>query len=315
MKINTSFYAIYKNPNNNLKQPVKKSALSFKSRDLMCLPEADVLKKVRESIVPENFLGQGTEAEVYKIKNSDYCVRIPYLANTINKFNFSKELSQIDKINHIVAKLGFGVSIMKYFEGVIPKRYMSNNHDRYNLQKKIAEMPVESYSGLLHQIAEAIDNEMLFDYSGGNLIVDTQNQKLTAIDFYGMADNPKPVRPLCEMYQVLTCYGAEEKTGKKIFDKIVDAALEEFKPNNIPCMDAALFDFVDLVMRRNCDNKEHKKGNINDYIDRFFALKDNITKNVNELKQLKKTEIINKTMSKVLENKIAECEMLIKKIH
>ena len=204
-----------------LKYQPKPGGVCFKSRDLLELSEKDVLNKIRDSVKPENFLGQGTEAEVYRITNSDYCVRIPYLAHDISRFNYSKEITPIDKVNHIVAKLGFGASIMKYFDGVIPKWYMSNNHERYKFQEKISEMPIESYSGLLHQIADAIDNEMLFDFSPGNLIVDTENKKLTAIDFYSISDNPKPIKPLTEMYSVLTCYGSLEKSGKKIFDNII----------------------------------------------------------------------------------------------
>ena len=204
----------------------------------------------------------------------------------------------------MVAKLGFGASVMKYFEGIVPKWYVNNSRNRYNLQEKIADMPVRSYSELLHQIADAVDNEMIFDFSGGNLIVDTEKQKLTAIDFYGITDNPRPIRPLSEMYSVLTSYGSEEKTGKKIFDKIVDAGLEEFKPNKIPCMDVALFDFLELSLKRmgNAFTPDGEK------------LKSIIMYNGDLLKDLKKREITDKSISKLLEKQLKIFKSLLRKV-
>lgn len=302
----------YRQNNNKYIYAQRSSCVCFKGHDFLDSPEHEIYNKIKASIVSENFLGQGTYAQVYRIKDTDYCVRIPHLANDIYKF-YSKELSPADKVNHIVARMGFGVSIMKYFEGIIPKRYMHNSNDRYKLQKDISEMPIKSYSELLYQIANAIDNEMLFDYSPGNLIVDTKNKKLTAIDFYPISENLRQIRPLSEMYSVLTCYGSMEKTGKKIFDNIIDAGLEEFKPNKIPCMDVELFDFIELVRKRNCDNS-YRQGSISDNINKFNRLMYSIVENIKKLKQLKKTEITNKTVSGDLEKTIHHFRQLTQKI-
>ena len=287
----------------------------FKSKNLLNMPQQELLSEVKASIKPENFIGQGTEAEVYRIQDTDYCVRIPYEALEINQFRFSKDITPIDKINHVIARLGYGASIIKYFEGITPKRYMSNNHDRYLFQEQIANMPVKSYSELLHQITKAIDNGLLFDFSPGNLIVDTKNQKLTAIDFIGISDNPRKIRPLCEMYSVLTSYGSLEKTGKKIFDKIVDAGLEEFKPEVIPCMDIKLFDFIELVLKRNSDNNYSRIGNITERINEFNSLKYSISDSFKTLKELKNKELVDKTLSPILTDKISEFKNLITKVH
>ena len=116
MKINKLFITPEYQNNKNLSE--KRRITSFRSRDLLDLPQKDILAKVQNSVTPDNFLGQGTEAEVYRIKGTKYCVRIPYLAQDIYRL-YTKELTPIDKVNHVVAKLGFGASIMKYFEGVI----------------------------------------------------------------------------------------------------------------------------------------------------------------------------------------------------
>jgi hypothetical protein len=192
---------------------------------------------------------------------------------------------------------------MKYFDGEIPKWHMHNNHERYKFQEKIAEMPVKSYSGLLHQIADAVDNEMLFDFSGGNLIVDTKDKRLTAIDFFGITDNPRPVKPLSEMYSVLTCYGSLQKTGKKIYDKIVDAGLEEFKSGKKPCMDTSLFDFMELSLKRMGEA----------YTPDCEKVKREIMYNADMLKKIKKSEITDKTLSKFWNKKFVNLKIFLTK--
>ena len=295
----------YNNPHyRNFSTPLKQDTVCFKSRDFLDLPKEEILKRIKASIIPENFLGQGTEAEVYRIKDTNYCIRIPYWAQKNYNRSFSKELSPFDKVNHVVAKLGGGASVMKYFDGEIPKWHMHNNHERYKFQEKISEMPVKSYSELLHQIANAIDNEMLFDFSGGNLIVDSKQKKLTAIDFFGVTDNPRPVKPLSEMYSILTCYGSLQNTGKKIYDKIVDAGLKEFKPGKKPCMDIALFDFLELSLKRMGEA----------YTPDCEKAKREIMYNADMLKKIKKSEIIDKTLSTVLEQKICEIKNLLSKV-
>ena len=301
MKISNSYPVYF----NNIAQPAKHNLMCFKSRNFLDLPESDIFKKIQESVVPENFLGQGTEAEVYKIKNTDYCIRIPYLSNDISRFKYSKEITAADKVNHVVAKLGFGASILKFFDGVIPKWYKNDKISRYKMQEKIADMSVKPYSELLHQIADAIDNEMFFDFTGGNLIVDTEKQKLTAIDFYRVTDNPRPLKPLSEMYQVLTSYGAEEKTGRKIYDKIIEAGLNEFKPGSIPCMDVALFDFADLCIKRKRDC----------YLPDGEKIISSVMHQTDVLQKIKKAEIRDKTNSKLLEKIICDLKMILKKIH
>lgn len=287
MQINSYNYFSYTNRYNRI---------GFRSKDLLELPKEDVLKKVRESVTPENFLGRGLEANVYRIKNTDYCIRIPLVSQDFYDTDYSKELNSIDRVNHKKIKLGFGAAILDFFEGVTPKKYKSNAEKRYKLQSQIANMPVKSYSEFLHQIANAIDNEMEFDCAGGNIIVNPFKKKLTAIDFYGISsDNPRPITPLSEMHSVLTMYGSKPETSKQIGKKVLMTGLEEFKPNNIPCMDIALFDFEELLENLKDDN----------IIGENSALK----KALEELKEIKKKEITDKTLSTLLKlkfNKIAE---------
>lgn len=285
--------------------PVRCNNFSFRGHDLLDLPEKEVLKKIDESLIPENFLGQGTEAEVYRIKDTNYCVRIPYKANYMYASCYSKEISNADKVNHIVAKLGFGASIMKYFEGETPKRYMSSELYRHQFQEKIAKMPIESYSDLLHQIANGIDNELFFDFSGGNLIVNIEKNKFTVIDFGEIPENPRSVKPLTEMFSVLTCYGTKTGTAKEIAQKVLMSGLEEFRPGNIPCMDVELFDFIDLFKKCGCYHFSIQN----------FRYIEELKPQINALKKLKKAEVVDRTICDTLEKQLLSIKRIIKKLH
>ena len=288
-------------------------SVCFKGKDLLELSEDEVFKKIKESLNYENFLGQGTEAEVYRIKDTNYCVRLPHITKDLYIMDYNTNLSPMDKVNHTKVKLGFGATIMPYFEGVIPKDYQNNEYQRFKLQEKIADMPIKSYTDLLHQIANGIDNEMFFDFSGGNLIINTEKNKLTAIDFYSITDNPRKIRPLTEMYNALTIYGSEMNTDKKIFNKIIETGLEEFKPNKIPCMDVELFDFADLANSHHskCATDKNYAMDIRD----FLVLKHNITETNKELKQVKKLEILNKISDSILNENILKLKNLMLKVH
>lgn len=289
---------------------LKYDTVCFRGQNFLDLPPKEVYKKVIDSITPENFVGQGTEAEVYRIKDTDFCVKIPYEALSSYSKNmdldrylyFNNKIRPEQKVNHTVIELGLNTNIMRFFEGKIPKDYFRNQENRYLLQSEIANMPVKSYTEFLHQIANGIDNEMLFDNSIGNLIVNTKENKLTAIDFFPMNDNPREVRPLNEMYSLFTAYGAEQETGKKIFDNIMNAGFEEFEPHKTPCMDTELFDFVELCKKRieetNVQNSErilHK-----------------ISQQIQIIKGLKKVEHTEPLFSNFIKEKIDVVRDLIK---
>ena len=289
---------------------LKSDSVCFRGQNFLELPPKEVYKKVIESITPENFVGQGTEAEVYRIKDTEFCVKISYEALSSYSKNmdlnrrlyFNKNISSNEAVNHTVAELGLNTKIMKFFEGKIPKDYFGNKENRYLLQSEIAQMPVKSYTDFLHQIANGVDNQMLFDNSLGNLIVNTKENKLTAIDFFPMTENPREVRPLNEMYSLLTANGAEQETGKKIFDNIMNAGLEEFEPNIIPCMDIELFDFVELCKKRIEDTKVQNSERI----------MQKISQQIQFIKGLKKAEHMESLFSTFIKEKIDIVRDLIK---
>ena len=289
---------------------LKYDTFCFRGQNFLELPPKEIYQKVINSMIPENFVGQGTEGEVYRIKDTEYCVKIPYEVvglyskkiNLDKTLYLNKKISPKQKVNHVFIELNGNATIMKFFEGKIPKDYFSNKENRYLLQSEIAQMPVKSYTNLLHQIANGIDNEMLFDNTIGNLIVNTKENKLTAIDFFPIIENPREVRPLNEIYSLLTAYGAEQKTGKKIFDNIMNAGLDEFEPQKVPCMDTELFDFTELCQRRIEDTK----------IQGSEKIMDKISQQILTLKGLKKVEYTEPLFSTFIKEKIDIVKDLIK---
>ena len=89
------------------------------NNDLLNLSNEEIIEKIKISITnPKNFIGEGSEAKVYKIENSSYCVRLNYLdSKKFNKTSLCRNINDADKVNHIVAKLGKYSSIMRYIDG------------------------------------------------------------------------------------------------------------------------------------------------------------------------------------------------------
>lgn len=184
---------IYQKENKNFYQ-IKPSCdyISFGNKiNFLELPKETIFKRLTKVLQNQNnFLGAGSEAIVYDIPGTNYCFRIPYLdtegyilANW--KSNFSTDIIEKEKINHIVANLGQGASIMNKIEGN-PISFVNKDH------KCILDFPSKSYGTIIKQVLKARENNLVFDCSCGNIIINPQNKTITAIDF----NNPMRKREL-----------------------------------------------------------------------------------------------------------------------
>ena len=289
--------------NNNYKPlNINRNYPYFTGKDLMNMPRDEVFKEIKNSINKDQFVGSGRHAAVYRISDTPYCVRIPDICEDGYTNDFSTNLNPCDIVNHVKIKLGAGASIMDYFKGRTLFAYQLYDVQRYELQKEVAKMPLKTYSNLLHQLANAIDNEMAFDKGGGNIVIDTENKNLTIIDFYQLADNPLKTSPLKDLFYTLTSYGAESTTAKKIAKNIISAGLEEFKPNIIPCMDVELFDFKEIIDATYYFKQPKSDEELNELIKKF-----------EELKEIKKKEITDKNYSPILEQKTENLKKSVSK--
>ena len=218
-------------------------------RDLLDLSEKTIFSRIDKSIKNKsNFLGQGCEGKVYKIEDSEYCVKIPsnkLFSKKINyKSDFTKEVSEKDKINHIVARLGDGAVIMKRIEGTPVWQYDMDKQTAKEVSEAVSNFPVSSYQSFLRQISNSHNNGMMFDPFNHNVIIDKNDKTITVIDFI---DNSgltfEELNPLQLMYLTSTNKYSTTEHKERIAKSILNAALEEFKPSQEPCLDVSQFDF------------------------------------------------------------------------
>ncbi len=253
-KYNTQFNLCNNNSRNNfglrLKTQLTSDVVSFKGKkDLLELSKRDIFSSIDKSLKNEaNFLGQGCEGKVYKIEDSEYCVKIPsnkLFSKKINyKSDFTKEVSEKDKINHIVARLGDGAVIMKRIEGTPVWQFNMDEQTAREVSESVSNFPVSSYQSFFKQISHAHNNGMMFDPFSHNVIVDKNNKTITAIDFI---DNSglvfEELNPLQLMYITMTNKYSTSTHKEKIAKNILKATLEEFKPSHEPCLEFGQFDF------------------------------------------------------------------------
>lgn len=254
-----------------LKPPLKEDTITFCGNDdlLNAAPKL-IISRIESAIRDKNnCLGEGCEGTVYSIPQTDYCVKIPHSAAHKKKLNFKKffslQITEEDKINHVKAHLGDGIVLMKKIIGRTLVSCSDNIDD-------LASFPVSSFREFLKQISEAHNKNMFFDAINGNIIINNKNRSITAIDFvpensFTCYDDFLPLRA---MYYSLVDLNTDSKNRRLIADKILNAALEELKPGNIPCLDISEFDFGDFISIIDTDYDK----NVYSKIESLLLLKD-----------------------------------------
>lgn len=240
-----------------LNQQLSSDTVCFKGKkDLLDLPDKDIFEKINKTKSDSrNFLGEGGEACVFRIPDTDYCVRFSfddydYISNTFRSYKetLDRTLSEGDKINHVVAKFGNASSIRHYIEGtpVINSIEEADFSKSLLITEEIIKMPIKSYNQFLKQICYAYNNDMMFDAMWQNVIINPKKKTITAIDFYKNEYN-EPLSPLCHMYNSLVHPQTRLDYRKIIANKILNAAIDEFKPTVAPCWSITDFDFTTLL--------------------------------------------------------------------
>ncbi|MBE7713047.1 MAG: hypothetical protein E7Z87_04825 [Cyanobacteria bacterium SIG26] len=217
-------------------------------QDLLLQDDKTILRRIKKAIKKENSLGRGGEAEVYKIPNTKYCVRVPHDAFDIVGNFVDKEITPKDTINHTVAKLDNNITIMPYIEGYT---FCSSNIKNEQVAKMIEEMPQAAVNNLFRQVCEAHNNKLAFDTGWKNIIVDPINKKLTAIDFVSTDVAFSNDKILNKVYLSLTNNPDTTKQQRKTFaGKWLTAIAEnlEFHKNPIDDIEAlGLKDFHKIL--------------------------------------------------------------------
>ena len=89
-------------------------SVSFTSANILTKPSKEITKTVLSALENKmNFIGEGTEGCVYKIPDSDYCVKV--FKNEDYSFGYwSVNLHPSEGVNHILARAENNAIIMKY---------------------------------------------------------------------------------------------------------------------------------------------------------------------------------------------------------
>lgn len=223
--------------------------VSFGSNnDFLSLPQQEIISRVKQSIRPENLLGRGGEASVYSIDDTKFCVRIPLELPDDYKKGAITELTDLEKINHGVAKLGEKTIIMKRLEGfsMFPKK--ETGVTRAMVHSMIDEMPVSAYRNIIKQIYEARNKGAYFDSSGANVIVNPVEKTMTVIDFTDCIEcsNSKVLKSLfitLGMGDGLLTKVQQKDRANKILSSVID----DFSHGRKPLMRVSDYSFPELI--------------------------------------------------------------------
>ena len=212
--------------NNSYITPTKDTC-SFKGKlvDFRQLPSSEISRIVNDTVKKNELLGRGAEGNVYKIPNTDYCVKIPHVETGF--WSWTSDVTTQDKLNHIVAKSANGAVIMNYIDGKsLPMKNKPNT---------LYSLPVDSYRKFLVQLAEAHNAGLDCDVASSNTIFNPQTHSIVQIDFRIPEDNfEEPNQYLVKAFSLLQQWGSDSmscKQNQKLFLNLTQATLEELRPN------------------------------------------------------------------------------------
>lgn len=290
-----------------LKEPLKADKVEIScskaknKSDLLTLSKEEIINAILiSSKKSENFIGNGNEAKVYKIDGTNYCVRVPYDSKNLRNSDISLDVSEKDKVNHVVARFSNGVTIMNLIDGFSLEGRFSNTFPQEPRNKALLKLPVSAFNGLFKQVCHAKDNDMIFDCSAPNLIINPKEKTITAIDFYEMdPEYPEQVKPLRHMLEAMGD-SDDFEFRKKVIGKILLGALEELKPDVKPCLNIGEFKFRDFM-----DNAQN--GGSLCRSQKWAKLKDVLT----DVECLKIKEMAGIDVKDILQYKIDEASELI----
>jgi hypothetical protein len=287
----------------SLKPQLNQDVVSFTGyRRFLELPKVDIIKRICRSINAENFIGSGGEANVYAIQGTKYCFRCPKGSqDTFVNCDIDLFPTEADKVNHVVAKLGSGATIMNKLRGV-PVRSESMTPEQIQLvAQTIVDLPVQSYRKFLHQLADADKKNMYFDNFWPNVIINGKDKTITAVDFVKDFPYAEDFDPLNKMYSVLTHEDTAIDHRAAIVNKIFKAALKELSPGQKPCIHPEQFDFAILLTELRFSN--HFKLPDDSYCDLFKAF--------NRIIELKMLELKGENVTSMLRNDIKVAKDII----
>ena len=197
-------------------------------KDLMSLPAQKIIEICEKAIKEGTKLGQGKEAFAYKIEDyPEYCIRQERrYSKSDYGYKLNKALNKYDVVNHVVARLDEGTTLMKYVSGM-PIKIVSAIDPKRTVKENIQgllslEFPERSFKKVLKQIEDAKCKDIDFDRFGENLHVDPLNYEMTCIDFSPyIKDTTGEYNPISYIYSALDVDGTTH--AQRVFGKLCSA--------------------------------------------------------------------------------------------
>ncbi|MCM1339489.1 MAG: hypothetical protein NC191_07465 [Muribaculaceae bacterium] len=277
-----------------------------KNSDLLSLSDSEITKRIKLALNNGDILGEGGEAVVYKIPDSNYCVRRRHHISEpeccLRVRSFTRNVTAQDKVNHVVAKIGKNITVMPIIEGVPVKSVFMSENECSKIAAQIESFPQSAFQSLLRQISEAYDKDMMWDCNWSNLIVNPSKKSLTAIDFYKNTEEEAPSH-LAYMFAGLVHDLTTEKQCKIYAEKIMNAGMEEFKPGVTPCCSFDNFGFSDFI--REIDDLELFENK--NYIKLLYKITYNI-------RDLKRREILGENVTNDLNGQIKVVKSIMRQL-
>ena len=153
------------------------------SDDFLHLPKHEIVERISESLNTDHILGVGGEGKVYTIKDTNLCIKIPHEASEEFRNGTFTQMSNLEQVNHGVAKLGKKTLLMKRIEGFSMFPHKTTGVNRAQVHLMIDKLPVAAYRNVIAQIYDAYNKGAYFDSSGANVIVNPVKKTMTVIDF------------------------------------------------------------------------------------------------------------------------------------
>lgn len=188
---------------------------------------SELIGKLNSCINPENFLGGGSEASVYKI-NDNYVLRLIGGETTVKSLNFEPVMDIFEGRNFGQAvAISKGCSINRLVRGVPmykccetdPIVYLQKLKRYSKLSDKTLEQFIEDVSFINkkgYRIDESNPENFLFDCINQRIgIVDICKKGTTSLDLYGPYGHDWILEALCNGHDFLSCASKMNPMQKK----------------------------------------------------------------------------------------------------
>lgn len=241
----------------------------------------------------ENIAGRGAEGIVYRIPDSKLAVKLPEKYKSIPDIPINRNVSEQEAVNHIRAKVGEDIFIMRYINGITNKDVSVSEFNRM-----VGETPVKSFKSYLQQLINAFSKGMKHDAGGSNAIITPETRGLTAIDFY--KSNMLNINLFDDVYMQFGRHMNTPEQVNSLLGKTSLAFLDMIKSNEINPASIGKFQ---TSLRKISDITRAK--------DTVFLAE--LEKQLSEITGLKKLEKISPDIKTKLSEKIAILEGYINK--